>query len=279
MKLNVISLFRDSGHYLARTFRNLEALERRYRLACFFYENDSVDDTAARLRAWMRGRDGVLISETLHAKKFARTRERERTAAMAFYRSRILPEAQRVPSDWTLLLDSDVEFAETVIDDYMAWADPGIAMLTPRTEFETTCRMCDPPCGRPSYYDTFALRDRADRRGMIFSCNPFWDADDRQAWERGEPVEVNCAFAGAALIRSDVLARCEWRSDGDCEHVVFAEQVRRMGRIVALPAVRAFTHAGANVPTAETFEMQKQLLAHPLLLRFWTERTRGLLPT
>ena len=279
MKLHVISLFRDSAHYLARTFRNLEALERRHQVAYFFYENDSVDDTTAQLQAWMRERDGVLITETLHAKKFARTRERERTAALAFYRSRILPEAQRVPSDWTLLLDSDVDFPETLIEEYMPWADPRIAMLTPRTEFEKTCRMCDPPSGRPAYYDTFALRDRSDRRGMIISCNPFWADEDRSAWERGDPVEVHCAFAGAALIRSDVLARCEWRSVGDCEHVVFAEQVRRMGAIVALPAVRTFTEAGDGFTSPETFEMQKRLLANPLLLQFWTERTRNLLPT
>ena len=278
MKLHVISLFRDSAHYLARTLRNLEALERRHQLAYFFYENDSVDDTVARLRAWMQDREGVLITETLHAKKFARTRERERTAALAFYRSRILPAAVRVPSDWTLLLDSDVDFPETLIEEFMSWADPRIAMLTPRTEFESTCRMCDPPCGRSAYYDTFALRDRSDRRGMIISCNPFWADEDRRAWERGDPVEVHCAFAGAALIRSDVLARCEWRSVGDCEHVVFAEQVRKMGRIVALPAVRTFTHAGDGFITPETLEMQKRLLANPLLLQFWTERTRNLLP-
>jgi hypothetical protein len=139
--------------------------------------------------------------------------------------------------------------------------------------------MCDPTCQRPAYYDAFALRDRSGRPGMILSCNPFWDDEDRRTWERGMPVEVNCAFGGAALVRSDVLAACQWRSDGDCEHVAFAGQVRTMGRILVMPTVRTSTKGGEAVARPETFQMQRRLLENPLLLRFWTERNRGVVPS
>lgn len=278
MKLNVVSLFRDSERHLQRTFRNLGALERRHDVAYFLYENDSVDDTAARLRHWMHGRRGVVICETLGTRRYAQTTEPERTRAMAAYRNTIRKAAVRVTSDWTLLLDSDVEFPAGIVEQYLAWGDSRVAMYTPCIQLDRACRMCDPPCGRPAYYDTFALRDRNGRRGVILSCNPFWEADDRQAWARGRPVEVHCAFGGAALVRSDVLARCRWASDGDCEHVLFAEQVRAAGPILAVPAVVASTCAGEDVTRPETFAMQRRLLENPLLLRFWTERNRGALP-
>jgi hypothetical protein len=272
MRLNVVSLFRDSAGYVQTTFRNLEALERRHDLAYFLYENDSLDDTVSLLRGWMRERRGVVVSETLRTKKFGQTTEPERVLAMASYRNRILAEATAVDSDWTLLLDSDVEFPDTLVEQYLSRADPRVVMYTPFIEFNRTCRMCDPPCQRPAYYDTFALRDRSDRRGVLLSCNPFWTDADRQAWERGTPVEVHCAFGGAALVRSDVLARCRWASDGDCEHVAFAQQVRTMGTIVAMPTVRVSTCAGEEITRPETVLMQRRLLQNPLLLRFWTAR-------
>jgi hypothetical protein len=278
MKLNVISLFRDSESYLDATFRNLEALERRHDVAYFFYENDSADNTAALLRGWMGGRRGSFVSDTLKTRKFGRTMEPQRTAAMAAYRNRIREEAIRVESEWTLLLDSDVDFPDDLVEQYLSWADPRIAMYTPNIQFDRTCRMCTPACDRPAYYDTFALRDRCHRRGMILSCNPFWDDDDRNAWAGGTPVEVRCAFGGAALVRSDVLARCWWGSEGDCEHVMFAEQLHGRGTIVVMPTVTASTRAGDDVTKPETFEMQRRLLENPLLLRFWTERNRGVLP-
>jgi hypothetical protein len=278
MKLNVVSLFRDSEGYLPRTFANLAALERHHDVAYFFYENDSTDDTAARLGEWMRGRRGVLVSETLKARKFAQTMEPQRTLALAAYRNTIRREAVRVPSDWTLLLDSDVNFPETLVEQYLSWDDPRVALYTPNIELDRTCRMCRPPWDRPAYYDTFSLRDRSGRRGVILSCNPFWEDEDRTAWGEGRPVEVHCAFGGAALIRSDVLATCHWHSDGDCEHVAFAQQVRAAGIILVMPAVKVSTQAGEGYTRPETFEMQRRLLDNPLLLRFWTERNRDVVP-
>lgn len=278
MKLNVISLFRDSEAYLHRTFENIEALERRHDVACFFYENDSIDSTPDLLRDWIRRRRGRLISQRLGAPKFGQTMEPERVLAMARYRNIILYEAVRVQSDWTLLLDSDVEFPADLVEQYLRWDDASVAMFTPWIELDRTCQMCDPPCHRPAYYDTFALRDKSGRRGVILSCNPFWDNADRTGWERNLPVEVECAFGGAALIRSQVLSRCRWHSAGDCEHVAFAAQVRQMGRILAMPTVKTSTRAGDGFTRPETFEMQKRLLQNPLLLQFWTERNRGKLP-
>ena len=50
-----------------------------------------------------------------------------------------------------------------------------------------------------------------------------------------------------------------------------------MGAILVMPTVRASTRAGEDVTRPETFEMQRRLLGNPLLLRFWTERNRGVI--
>ena len=110
MKITVISLFRDSASYLETTLANLAALAERHELDFYFYENDSQDETVAQLRGWMAGRPGVLRSETLRTPRYAHTPEPERLRAMASYRNRILADAIGSDSEWTLLLDSDVEF-------------------------------------------------------------------------------------------------------------------------------------------------------------------------
>jgi len=274
MKISVVSLFRDSEGYLQTAFRLLEGLERHHDAEYFFYENDSADATPELLRGWMAGRRGTVVTETLGMPRFAQDTEPLRLAAMAQYRNRILAEAAGADAEWTLLLDSDVVFPETIVEQYLATGEPGVAMFTPFVEHNVRCRMCDPPCGRPAYYDTFALRDRNDRIGQVFSCNPFWIEPDRTAWWNGHPVEVHSAFGGAALIRSDVLAQCHWDSDGDCEHIPFARQVRTFGRILAVPTVKAWTTVREREPGAGIVEMQRRLLENPLLLQFWTLRNR-----
>jgi len=198
---------------------------------------------------------------------------------MAQYRNRILGEAADADSEWTLLLDSDIEFPNTIVGEYLAVAAADAAMLTPCVEHTVTCQMCEPPCGRHAYYDTFALRDREDRLGQVFSCNPFWAEADRIAWWNGAPVDVHCAFGGAALIRTGVLKQCRWDSDGDCEHVAFAQRVREFGRILAIPTVTVWTNVQERTPGAGILEMQRQLLQNPLLLKLWTARNREGLST
>ena len=148
-------------------------------------------------------------------------------------------------------------------------------MLTPRIEHNIDCHMCEPRCGRPAYYDTFALRDRGDRRGVGFSCNPFWVPEDRNTWAAGQPVAVHSAFGGAALVRSSPLRQCAWDADGDCEHVGFARQLRAYGRVLAVPTIRTWTTSDEMQPTPAFLQMQRGLLANPLLLRFWTSRNWG----
>lgn len=278
MRLSVISLFRDSASYIHDTFANLAALERQHDVDYYFYENDSADETVALLRTWMTNRPGTLVSERLGRPRFSQTTEPERLTAMADYRNRILRTARQSRSEWTLLLDSDVSFSSTTIDTLHAHADASVAMLTPCVEYNVACHMCSPTCGRRAYYDTFALRDRANRRGQSFSCNPFWEADDRDAWAAGHPVEVHCAFAGAALIRTHVLHQCVWDSAGDCEHVPFAGQVRTHGRILAVPAARVETTAAAIAPSPAFLRMQHDLMRNPLLRQFWTTRNWGSTP-
>lgn len=277
MKLSVISLFRDSASYLHDTFANLESLELQHEVDYYFYENDSADDTAAQLRTWMTDRSGLLVSEQLGRPRFSQTTEPARLAAMADYRNRILEKARTSRSEWTLLLDSDVSFTSSAIATLLTHADASVAMLTPRVEYNVACHMCSPGCGQRAYYDTFALRDRGNRRGQSFSCNPFWESDDRDAWAAGHPVEVHCAFAGAALIRTPVLHQCAWASTGDCEHVPFANQVRAHGRILAVPSARVETTAAPIAPSAAFLRMQHDLMRNPLLRQFWTSRNWGTL--
>lgn len=266
MKISVISLFRDSEDYIHKAFKNLEALEGNYGMEYFFYENDSKDNTARLLKGWMEKRQGIIVSENLGAPKFAQTTDPVRFFMMAGYRNKILDEAKPLDSQWTLLLDSDVDFPENIIEKYLSLEIPDVVMYTPCIEHNIKCHMCEPRCDKPAYFDHFALRDRNDRLGQLFSCNPFWEKEDREAWAQDKPVEVHCAFGGAVLIKSGILNRCYWNTEGDCEHVLFAEQVREHGKIVAVPFVKTWTEVEEMIPNPDSMVRQRRMLEDSRLL-------------
>ena len=65
-------------------------------------------------------------------------------------------------------------------------------------------------CGKQTYYDTFAIQDKDNNEGLLLSCNPFQRKEDRQSWKNLEPVVVNSAFGGAALVRTEAVNNTEW---------------------------------------------------------------------
>ena len=115
MKLSVISLFRNSEKFLERLFTKLETIEKDYEVEYFFYENDSKDDTRKLITEWMEGRKGQFIYEDINTPTFGHTIEVERMKLMTQYRNKILGAAKPMDSDYTLLIDSDVDFSSRIV--------------------------------------------------------------------------------------------------------------------------------------------------------------------
>jgi hypothetical protein len=90
------------------------------------------------------------------------------------------------------------------------------------------------------YYDTYAFRGiNGERSGacMFTRCTHCHKGNlDRPNIDKDKDVfEVQCAFAGFVLIRTNVLMRSMWgvhSTEGGCEHWDFCHNVRRYGKIL-----------------------------------------------
>ena len=244
MKISVLSLFRDSGD-LTRFLISLGRLEgsTNAEFSYFFYENDSVDNTRTQLKDWTEGDSNrFLFYEDLGTPKFGSISSEKRFILMSYYRNTLLSHSiEHLDSDFTLLIDSDVIVEGGLINKSLQIFGSKVAMITPNTVVEPLpCKMCS--CGRPVYYDSLALNDIDGNPSMTWACNPFYRKSDRDKWAAMQPVEVSRAFAGAALIRTEVLKKCNWNLDISqpaCEHWGFCDMVRQYGQILAVPSIHS----------------------------------------
>ena len=238
-KISVLSMFRDSESYLAEALHRLDALERdteTFSFEYFFYENDSTDSTVDTINKWIVKKEGRLLSEILNKPKFSQSTAVERQIDMTHYRNRMLDKAKPLDSTYTLLLDSDVIFNGSLINDYIQYFNNDVVMITPNVSQNIKCKMFDET--KDSYYDSFALVDNHNNHGLTWASNPFFHPEDREKWTSGIPVEVQSAFGGAPLIKSDVLNKIKWSTDGGCEHWNFCRDIRQYGKIVVAPKVK-----------------------------------------
>jgi len=246
MKITVLSMFRDSEKITDALFANLASLEANTssEFEYFFYENDSTDNTKAILREWISNKDGLLKSEDLNTVSFSQSSSVERQVLMTKYRNRMLALAKPLLSEYTLILDSDVSFGPDLINQYLLCFDSNVAMVTPNVLQNIKCKMCD--CGQDSYYDSFALIDEGMQHGLTWSHNPFVSKNDRSSWDDDQPVSVFSAFGGAALIKSSILNKVIWSTDGGCEHWNFCKSVRKFGKILVIPYIIASVQVGED---------------------------------
>jgi len=251
MKITVMCLFRNSEKGLPKLFSRLKKLEKKYEMEYYFYENDSTDNTVKELEIWMLTRKGKVISEILDAPTFGHTPDEERMKMMTYYRNKLLNGIKPIDSDFCFIIDSDVDFNENIIDDYLKYMKDDVAMCTPFVKQNIKCNMC--MCGKQTYYDTFAIQDKDNNEGLLLSCNPFQRKEDRQSWKNLEPVVVNSAFGGAALVRTEAVNNTEWatkrkesafdikgRMMGSCEHWAFCKGVSKYGKILVIPTISTF---------------------------------------
>jgi len=258
MKISVLSLFRDSGD-LSDFFKSMDGLERSTNadFSYFFYENDSLDDTRGQLKTWSAGcSNRYVLYEDIKTPKFGCVSNDLRFVLMSYYRNTLLNNSMDyLDSDFTLLLDSDIKIGQEIINDMLKLFAPRFAMITPNTQQNISCKMCG--CGKRSYYDSLALRDIDGNPSMTWACNPFYRKSDRDKWAAMQPVEVSRAFAGAALIRTEVLKQCNWNLDPSqpaCEHWMFCDMVRGHGQILAVPSI----HAQSIVPDSVLESISQQ---------------------
>lgn len=236
-KVSVFCIFRDSEPHLEKFLKQLEEIEKiqEYSFSYFFYENDSKDNTELILKNWLKNRSGRLLSEKLDAPKFRSDENPERMKFLCSCRNKCKELAGQNDSDYTLLVDSDIEFRvenfliqvsllNNIIDAVMIC--PNIRQNLPDYTFGET---------EDSYYDVYAFRDSKGNRGFYFSNCPFRRRVDKMKWNLGIPVEALSCFGGFVILKSEVFNKVKWSADYNCDHVDMCFDISRYGKIYVAP--------------------------------------------
>tara|TARA_B100000131_G_C18116713_1_gene611525 strand:- start:1519 stop:2325 length:807 start_codon:yes stop_codon:yes gene_type:complete len=256
----VYSLWRDSEPHIDRTLKQFEDLESLdYEFEYYFYENDSEDNTASILIDWTSSREGNLLTERINTKKFGRTTDMERMKTMCDLRNRCRNLVLGSQSKYTVLIDSDIIFnkenllkhIETIesLDD-AAMVTPNIRQNIPDFVYGLT---------EDSYYDVYPLFDRFGSQGLYWTDCPLQNGIDRMNWSLGKPIKCNSAFGGFSLIKTDILKKVKWSTDGACDHVNFCKEVNEFGSIYIDPLNKVFANIDLSKYNLKDFEHRAKM--------------------
>jgi glycosyltransferase involved in cell wall biosynthesis len=277
--LAILSLWRNSVNYLERTLTTFEQLEKsmaeqNINVVYSFFENDSDDETPFLLLKWLKKRRGIFLSERINAPRWGSVPSIERVLYQARYRNLALaPLTNYYNFDYLLVVDSDIHWEPSLVlgmiqrlDDNESWG-----MVSPNTTQNVRDYVED--TDRPSYFDSWALKDRDNNQCLTFAANPFLRADDRALWETDQPVECNSAFGSIALVKAEALCGkedVEWSVIDGVEHWEFCAGIRSNGyKVIADPTLTAqVIHKKDVIPHPEILKMQQnrlhQFFAQPL---------------
>jgi hypothetical protein len=177
--LAVLALWRDSSDYLERSLAQFDAMEAvlkkdGYKVVYGFFENDSVDDTPQKLQSWIRKHTGFVISECIGSPKWGSTPSLKRVQYQARYRNMALKLLEQYYNfDYLLVADTDVHWKPDLIQDMIGVLDtnPTWGMVSPNTVQNVRDHVEN--TDRPSYFDSWSLKDRDDKQCLTFAANPF----------------------------------------------------------------------------------------------------------
>jgi hypothetical protein len=236
-KVSVFCIWRDSEKTIFNTLKQLENLESidGFEFSYFFYENDSKDKTVEILSEWMSKRNGSFLSENLNATKFGSTTDPERMKLLCECRNKCKNLAKENSFDYSLLIDSDIEFNNEnflIQIDFLdkshsaVMATPNVRQKIPDYTFGMS---------EDSYYDVYAFRDKHGNLGMYFSDCPSYKREDQLSWKLGIPIRCLSSFGGFAIIKTEIFNKVKWHSDIHCDHVNMCFDLCEYGEIYCIP--------------------------------------------
>jgi hypothetical protein len=247
--ITVFAMFRNNADYLDFFTQNCDAIERMYPQTTFTYyflENDSSDNTRAKLVDWFKNgnkRGRVLLGQ-LDQDYQNRGENFERTITLAHLRNTLADTAftngNGLESDWTLFIDSNIYFQPDTLSRMFEESSPKvnhvgmIAGYGKQVHTTQTLKRMGIEVKLPSeinetdviidfehYYDTFTFID-----GNGLNHYPYCAFKRCQICQKTRPAnyplplieptqnvfEVKGCFGGVALIDSEVLRhpRVRW---------------------------------------------------------------------
>lgn len=270
--ISIMCLVKDNAEWLRYAFQRFEAMEQIYdvQFHYFFFENNSKDKTHDIITHFLqqKQRKGSLLSDNLPPYKNFGTNY-ERVQRLSDLRNRLLQSIRPLPTEWTLMIDSQIYFNVESLAQLFAClpAQQQYAMVTPYSTELFSSKMLQ--SGNPSlnlpdnkffsvnhYYDSFAFVDLQDHNYWP-NCN-FIACKKCKETRKADPekmipvtqdiIPVRSAFGGFAIVDNTVLndERVMWKTldlfdkYSICEHVAFCDSIRNVSgkQIVVMQKVQ-----------------------------------------
>ena len=259
-KISIFCIWRDSESYIYKTLQQLEEIEslEGFEFSFYFYENDSKDNTVKILQNWMSKRNGKFLSEKLNFTKFDSTTDPARMKFLCECRNKCKALAEKNNSDYSLLIDSDIEFNKLNFKEQLfnlnslhnaVMTTANVRQNIPDFTFNLS---------PDSYYDSYAFRDSYGNYGLTWSDSPFIRKSDRFKWLIGEPLITMSSFGGFAIIKSDVFNKVQWHSDFHCDHVNMCYDISRYGNIYIIPRSKVYVKIDTSKYDLNSFKNAAQ---------------------
>ena len=259
IKISVLILLKNNEFYTKKLdflFRQLER-DSRYEFNYFIYENNSKDSTKEEIVKFLNNRKGRVILENMDKpKNFGSIISKERGEFMSTLRNNFKYLHGELDSDYSLLLDSDVIFCKSSFDKLMSQINNINVMVTP---FSFDGNFFIRTKGNLHYYDTLELitKDNISYKETSNTCLYPKCKNCRLHRRRNKSKipkkfllnndieEVNAAFAGFCLIKTEVYNKINWEGT-ICEHHSFCEKVRNYGKILLMNKTMVSTVSDLN---------------------------------
>lgn len=241
--VSIFCIWRDAEKHINRTLKQLEDIESLsdFDFSYFFYENDSIDNTAEILKEWISSRKGSFLSEKLSAPKFHSTPAIERMKFLCECRNKCKLLAGENNTDYSLLIDGDIEFSkENFITSVLDLNSLSSAVMTTPNVRQNISDLTF-SASLDSYYDVYPFRDRHGNEGIYFSDCPSFNKEDQLNWRLGIPIRCLSAFGGFALLKSDAFNKVSWSADIHCDHVNMCFDLGVYGNIYCNPRNKVYT--------------------------------------
>lgn len=265
---NVCGIYRDNSDYLTRHFIDQlnEAIDKFNNIHCYFYENDSDDNTLELLSSKLNTRPTILHERHDDRPKIGRCESKDRIENLSYYRNKLLSLRPYEPTNkWTMFVDSDIYFNDhSCVGSLTSLLEMFLSRTYPDNTVGVCCNgkhpsRCELHPGREcyEYYDTYPLvltNDSWVHRDVSCmsprTCN-WWllQRDQFVDWSHNKPVEVHSAFGGLSFYMTNVLNDMDvkygytiWK-DGHhimSEHVAFNHTLREHGKLMVDPALVVF---------------------------------------
>lgn len=268
--ISIICMFKNNEQYLRDFFFEMVIkFEQTYKVQFdyFIIENNSNDDTRELLKSFFKTKSSKSKLLLFNMKKDFRNigdgRNYERLINLGDIRNKLVNAITPLSSNYCLFIDSNIYFKEDILQKMFSIkpSEQNIGMIVPYTQQLFIPQIHKiPNISKPTllghYYDTFSFYDDKSKTFWPYCafdrcklCNRHECIDRKSIPISQNVVDVNCAFGGFCLVKTEIINNklIRWdtlaydvkKDESICEHFFFCYMLRKLTdqRIVILQNV------------------------------------------